>query len=70
MTGHKFIVEELKVPTPTITWQIDSFGVSKGFARLATDMGFEAMFYSRVDTDDKVKITKNKEKVSVWRPSE
>jgi hypothetical protein len=34
---------------PKVSWQLDSFGVSKGLARLTKDMGFDAMFYSRID---------------------
>lgn len=49
MIGHRFLTEVVQVDPPKITWQIDSFGVSKGFARLARDMGFEAMFYTRID---------------------
>lgn len=52
MTGHRFIKEELQQEDmPHISWQIDSFGVSNGFAILARDLGFDAMFYSRLDFD-------------------
>lgn len=57
MIGHKFIVEELQAEEPKISWQIDSFGVSKGYARLAKDMGMEAMFYSRIDSEQKLQIS-------------
>ena len=50
MTGHRFIQEELGSTAPSISWQLDSFGVSQGYARLARDLGFDAMFYSRIDT--------------------
>jgi hypothetical protein len=56
MTGHRFIVEELKAPEPKISWQIDAFGVSKGYARLARDIGFDAMFYSRIDSEQKLQL--------------
>lgn len=49
MRGHQFLKNEVGIDPPNISWQIDSFGVSKGFARLAKDIGFQAMFYSRVD---------------------
>ena len=54
MSGHKFIAEELKSTEPTISWQVDSFGVSQGYARLARDIGFDAMFYSRIDAKAKL----------------
>ena len=53
MSGHRFLTEELKTEQPSISWQIDSFGVSKGYARLAKDMGFDSMFFSRVDSQEK-----------------
>jgi hypothetical protein len=40
MRGHQILVEEVGVEPPTLSWQVDSFGVSKGFARLAKDLGF------------------------------
>jgi len=30
---------------PKVSWQADSFGMSTGYARLARDVGFDAMFY-------------------------
>jgi hypothetical protein len=35
MRGHQFLVNEVGVEEPSISWQLDSFGVSKGYARLA-----------------------------------
>ena len=53
MRGHQFLTEELGLNEPNISWQLDSFGESKGYARLAKDMGFDAMFFSRLDIDEK-----------------
>jgi hypothetical protein len=56
MRGHQFLSQELGIEDPNISWQLDSFGVSKGYARLARDIGFDAMFFTRVDTEEKIKL--------------
>ena len=54
MTGHLFLKNEVGLETPPkISWQLDSFGVSEGYARLARDIGFDAMFFTRVDAEEK-----------------
>ena len=53
MNGHQFLTDEVQVQVPKVTWQIDSFGNSKGFARLASDMGFKGMFYGRDDYEER-----------------
>lgn len=70
MSGHRFIKEELQSEEPTISWQVDSFGESRGYARLARDIGFDAMFYSRVDAKAKLENFEKKQKLGVWRPAE
>jgi|LauGreDrversion4_2_1035121.scaffolds.fasta_scaffold1435831_2 hypothetical protein len=49
MSGHNYLQNEVGVQPPDISWQIDTFGVSKGKARLDRDLGFHASFYSRAD---------------------
>lgn len=56
MRGHKFMSQELGVEEPNISWQLDTFGVSKGYARLARDLGFDALFFTRIDTEEKIKL--------------
>lgn len=59
MAGHRFLRDEVGLSDsklPKISWQLDSFGVSKGYARLAYDLGFDSMFFSRLDTEHKNKI--------------
>lgn len=63
MSGHKFLRQELDIEDPSVSWQLDSFGVSKGYARLAKDIGFDAMFFSRIDTDEKIKLQHEQDKV-------
>lgn len=70
MRGHQFLKQELDIDDPNVSWQLDSFGVSKGYARLAKDMGFDALFFSRIDTEEKVKLQHSQDKVQVWRPDE
>jgi hypothetical protein len=52
MIGHQFIQKEFDHHSK-ISWQVDAFGVSTGYARLARDIGFDAMFFSRVDIEEK-----------------
>ena len=54
MSGHNFLQNEVGVHPPDISWQIDSFGVSKGKARLDRDLGFQASFFSRIDAIQKL----------------
>ena len=44
--------------------------MSTGYARLARDVGFDAMFFSRVDIAEKKEMRAKKTKYSVWRPHE
>jgi hypothetical protein len=48
MIGHLFLKQEVGMAQEaSISWQLDSFGLSAGYARLARDLGFDAMFFSR-----------------------
>ena len=38
---------------PQVSWQIDTFGVSQGYARLARDIGFDILMFSRVTQEEK-----------------
>ena len=48
MLGQEWLDEELAV-RPTIGWDLDTFGHSDTNTRLYAEMGFEAMFFSRLD---------------------
>jgi hypothetical protein len=48
---------------------LDAFGHSSTSTRLAAEMGFDAMFFSRGDIDDKSRMMHHKELEFVWRPS-
>ena len=68
MIGHDFVLKEFGVK-PRIGWQIDPFGHSNTNARLFADMGFDALFFGRIDTKDEKKRTENKELQWIWMPN-
>jgi len=45
-------------------------GVSSGYARLAKDIGFDMMVYSKINSYEKQTMRKNKTRAQVWRPHE
>lgn len=50
--GHEFLKQELGV-TPTVGWQLDPFGHSATQASLLTaGVGFDALFFGRIDYQD------------------
>lgn len=50
--GTMFVAKEFDV-YPRIGWQLDSFGHSNTAARLFAEMGMDALFISRGDSDDR-----------------
>ena len=67
MTGHDFILKEFEIK-PRIGWQIDPFGHSSTNARIFAEMGFDALFFARLDHSDKENRAKNRELEFVWQP--
>jgi alpha-mannosidase len=53
---------------PRIAWLLDSFGHSAGNARLYADIGFDAMFFARMDRPEIKNRFKNSELDFIWRP--
>ena len=51
--GQKFLIElfgyQAVAPGLKLGWQIDTFGLSSAYARLASDVGIEALFVQRAD---------------------
>jgi len=47
--GHDFLARELFVTAPKIAWHMDSFGHSSTVARVFEELGFEALFFSRMN---------------------
>jgi hypothetical protein len=69
MLGHDFVLKEFGVK-PRIGWQIDPFGHSAANARLFAEMGFDAWFFARLDSEDKDRRLNDKEMEFIWQPSE
>jgi len=70
--GHKFIVEEFgQSAVPTIGWQIDPFGHSATQASLlSAEMGFDGLYFGRIDYQDHNNRVANKNLEFIWRASQ
>ncbi|ESQ41355.1 hypothetical protein EUTSA_v10012546mg [Eutrema salsugineum] len=67
--GHRFIIREFNV-TPRIGWQIDPFGHSAVQAYLlGAEVGFDSVFFGRIDYQDREKRKKEKSLEVIWRGS-
>ena len=66
--GHQFILDNFNV-TPSIGWQIDPFGHSSTSAALFAKMGFDGLWFARVDLQDKVQRSNNKSLEMLWQPT-
>ena len=51
MIGHAFLKNEFDF-VPRIAWLVDSFGHSISNARLYSEIGFDALFIARLDSQD------------------
>ena len=65
--GHKFLVETFGVK-PKVGWQLDSFGHSSANADLFSKMGFNALFFARIDKYDKNERINTKRLEMIWKP--
>ncbi|MFS7971359.1 putative alpha-mannosidase [Helianthus anomalus] len=67
--GHNFIKEQFNV-TPRIGWQIDPFGHSAVQAYLlGAELGFDSVFFGRIDYQDRAKRKGDKRLEVIWRGS-
>ncbi|GAB2278383.1 hypothetical protein Dimus_013067 [Dionaea muscipula] len=67
--GHQFIKNEFGV-IPRIGWQIDPFGHSAVQAYLlSAEVGFDSVFFGRIDYQDRAKRKDEKTLEVVWRGS-
>jgi len=67
--GHAFIQKEFGV-TPKVGWQIDPFGHSSTQAALlSAQVGFEGLFFARIDHQDHDLRMKTNNMEFVWRAS-
>ena len=44
--------------------------MSSGYARLAKDVGFDMMYFSKVNLAERKEMRTNKTRTQVWRPHE
>ncbi|GAV59507.1 Glyco_hydro_38 domain-containing protein/Glyco_hydro_38C domain-containing protein/Alpha-mann_mid domain-containing protein [Cephalotus follicularis] len=67
--GHQFIKEEFG-QMPRVGWQIDPFGHSAVQAYLVgAELGFDSLFFARIDFQDRAKRLNEKSLEVVWRGS-
>ncbi|KAL1314516.1 hypothetical protein HN51_041317 [Arachis hypogaea] len=67
--GHRFIKEEFGV-TPRVGWQIDPFGHSAVQAYLlGAEVGFDSLFFGRIDYQDRAKRKREKSLEVIWQGS-
>ncbi|RLN90090.1 hypothetical protein BBJ28_00023468, partial [Nothophytophthora sp. Chile5] len=67
--GHKLLMEEFGI-SPRIGWQIDPFGHSATQGSLLSQgVGFDALYFARIDYQDYDQRKKNKDLEFIWRPS-
>lgn len=67
--GHRFIKQEFGI-TPRIGWQIDPFGHSAVQAYLlGAEVGFDSLFFGRIDYQDRAKRKGEKSLEVVWQGS-
>ena len=54
---------------PRVAWQIDPFGHSSQQANLFAEMGFDGLFFGRLDYADKEERMRTKSMEMVWLPN-
>eukprot|EP00347_Sterkiella_histriomuscorum_P015208 403357903 len=67
-TGHKFLMREFGV-RPQLAWHVDAFGHSMSTAQLFLDMGYDALFFARMDDKEKAYRIANGAMEFNWFPS-
>ncbi|XP_059093937.1 lysosomal alpha-mannosidase-like [Tigriopus californicus] len=55
---------------PRVAWQIDPFGHSREHANLFAQMGFDGLFFGRLDYADKAQRLKTKTMEMIWKGSD
>ncbi|GAB0091340.1 Alpha-mannosidase [Sergentomyia squamirostris] len=54
---------------PRVGWQIDPFGHTREMASMFAQMGFDGMFFGRLDYQDKTRRLNTREAEMIWRGS-
>lgn len=68
--GLKFLNDTFgECARPKIGWQIDPFGHSREQASLFAQMGYDGIFFGRLDYQDKVNRMANKTMEMIWKSS-
>ena len=69
--GHQYIVQQFgEAANPTIGWQVDPFGHSATQAALlGHEVGFDALFFGRIEYQDHDWRVRDKEMQFSWAPS-
>lgn len=66
--GHRFLKDELDY-IPRVGWQIDPFGHSASHAWLSSEVGFDALYFGRIDFQDHNLRKKERRLEMVWKGS-
>ena len=65
--GHRFLLDEFNY-LPRVGWQIDPFGHSASQPSLfGSDLGFDSLFFGRIDYEDRQIRKDNQNLEFVWR---
>lgn len=68
--GLKFLNETFgECARPMVGWQIDPFGHSSEMASIFAHMGYDGVFFARVDWRDKMERLNNKKAEMIWQGS-
>ncbi|CAG0884875.1 unnamed protein product [Cyprideis torosa] len=69
--GIAYLNEEFgSCSRPHVAWQIDPFGHSREHSSILAEMGFDGMFFARLDYRDKRRRVLSQEMEMIWRGSE
>lgn len=69
MAGHEFLSKEVGVEPPKVAWLLDSFGHSAATPELYQKLGFESLFFGRVNDAEKAKRKEEKALEFLWKPT-
>ena len=68
--GHEFIIREFgEQYLPRISWQLDQFGHSVTNAMLQAEIGMDAMFVARINSEERAWRIDNHELEFIWQPT-
>ena len=65
--GHQWLAAELGLRSPpAVGWQIDTFGHSQAHAALLGGMGMRSVYFSRIDTEDRLHRASKRQLEFLW----